>query len=688
MKAMLWKELRENFKWAMMAMVGLGLAEIYGLYYTDPNNYNNRGITLCNPTFLMATSLGNAVVGLLLGLVQILPEQRRDQWAALLHRPVPRATIYRGKAVAGLLLYLGATIVPFVACVVYASRPGHFAAPFTPRMIFPGVADICAGAMYYFAALFVSLQRGAWWGTRAFGVLAALSGSFVVTSNYLPFYVVIETAAAMSLALFTAAWGAMLTNGTFAARPWLGRVAALAIVFYGVCAAGAVVGLVWNAFQKPDYYFGSEYILDLDGRPLVQTTSRDGGRQFKDLDGKPVDDPRLSGGLAYRNMIEMSAVSSYVGNPHDLPVTQQIPWGYRASENYCMTLQVFTQVNNEAWYYLNHERLFEGFNSMSRAPVGSIGQDGFAPGLARAQPFREKLGASTNFQMNTAMRFGDTVYFLDVGERTARPILTAPGISGVANLSSYGDDPTLRNLAAVALPDRLDVVDKTGTIVAALPYQHDMEQWGALIIGAKSAQGPLFLESTPSEWISWEKRRTMPSYLEQFDLQGHVVKSFTLPPLPVPHFPRTWTQWVTESLGTPAFFYGSMVYQKAGALLGSKRLAREIHERFHEGWGYTRDVGTRTTALSFLLAVVALFWARRSEFTWKESWKWAAFVLAFNLAGLITFRLVADWPVRIACPSCQRKRRIDMPTCGPCGAAWPSPARDGTEIVDEPIAAA
>ena len=31
MKAMLWKELRENFKWAVLGMMALALAEFYGL---------------------------------------------------------------------------------------------------------------------------------------------------------------------------------------------------------------------------------------------------------------------------------------------------------------------------------------------------------------------------------------------------------------------------------------------------------------------------------------------------------------------------------------------------------------------------------------------------------------------------------------------------------------------------------
>ncbi len=160
MRAMLWKELRENIKWAVIAMIGLALAEIYGLYYFDPMNFNNRGITLCNPTFLMATSFGNAIVGLLLGFVQILPEQRRDQWAALLHRPVSRAVIFRGKAIAGLSLYLLATIPPFLLCLWLAATPGHFVAPFVPELMLAAISDICVGAAYYIEALVVALQRG------------------------------------------------------------------------------------------------------------------------------------------------------------------------------------------------------------------------------------------------------------------------------------------------------------------------------------------------------------------------------------------------------------------------------------------------------------------------------------------------------------------------------------------------
>lgn len=92
MKALIWKELRENIGWALLAMLALGAAEFYGLHHTEqsPNFRFNDGITLCKKPFLMVTMFGCAAAGLALGFLQVLPELKRDRWAALLHRPVSR----------------------------------------------------------------------------------------------------------------------------------------------------------------------------------------------------------------------------------------------------------------------------------------------------------------------------------------------------------------------------------------------------------------------------------------------------------------------------------------------------------------------------------------------------------------------------------------------------------------------
>jgi len=113
MRTLLWKEIRENLKWGLLILCALGVAEFYGL-----QSRNNQGglVPLMKDSFLMATTWGCAASGLLLAFLQILPEQRRDRWAALLHRPATRDTIFLGKAASGSLLYLLSTAPPFFAC--------------------------------------------------------------------------------------------------------------------------------------------------------------------------------------------------------------------------------------------------------------------------------------------------------------------------------------------------------------------------------------------------------------------------------------------------------------------------------------------------------------------------------------------------------------------------------------------
>ena len=120
------------------------------------------------------------MVGLLFGLLQILPEQRRDQWAFLVHRPVPRDVIFGGKVIAGLLLYLLATLLPAVITLAWRAMPGHIPAPFDMRLALPGLADILTGTAYYFAGLLIALRPARWYGSRVLPLPAAVICSFMV----------------------------------------------------------------------------------------------------------------------------------------------------------------------------------------------------------------------------------------------------------------------------------------------------------------------------------------------------------------------------------------------------------------------------------------------------------------------------------------------------------------------------
>ena len=217
------------------------------------------------------------------------------------------------------------------------------------------------------------------------------------------------------------------------------------------------------------------------------------------------------------------------------------------------------------------------------------------------------------------------------------------------------------------------MIDKTGKTVATLPYHEDTDHYGRVSLGVLPTKDRFFVRYHASAWIPWEDAQHMPDFLEVMDAQGNLSQTYTLPPFPPEKSERSWQQYIEGCLHSPVYDYGNLVYEKGGALLGSERLGKEYEQVTGPRWGYTLDILIRCTLTSLLLAVVTLFWARRAFFSWRRAFAWAAFVFGFNLAGLITFRLCADWPTLVPCPKCGKKRPLHLEQCPACGAGWPAP---------------
>lgn len=60
---------------------------------------------------------------------------------------------------------------------------------------------------------------------------------------------------------------------------------------------------------------------------------------------------------------------------------------------------------------------------------------------------------------------------------------------------------------------------------------------------------------------------------------------------------------------------------------------------------------------------------------------WSIFLFLTGPVGLLTLLAQETWPLSEPCPACGKRRLITLERCGHCGAPWPEPARDGTEIV-------
>jgi hypothetical protein len=688
MKAMLWKELRENLKWAVLALVGLGLAEFYGLYHIDSNSMDQGVTSLCKSTFLMATTFGCALIGLVLGFLQILPEQRRDQWAALVHRPVSRGLIFRGKAVAGIILYLLATVPPFLICTWLVATPGHFVAPFVGGTVLAGTVDICAGLVYYFAALLLTLQRGSWFGARMLALFAAVHLSFYIPTTEDSFFHVMVATVLMGLVLFTAAWGAMLSNGPFRMRPWLGKLALVVAVFYGFCGIGDLGRILFNANVTDTFGSGPspEYKITKEGVPLIVTRNADLSETVTDLDGHVIDDERYKGNQAYENFMELSQVAHLVGDLHGLYFPKRFP-EYRSSWMYIFPIRMNdNRPHPVEWFWLQGAKYFVGISNVNKMPVKILDQTGFHAWGAVPVPFQygDNIFSSIAGPISLVNE-GKTVHVVDFPHERMFDLPNPDGATVFTASPAYirTAAPGINETAIVLVTGKeLRVYDAKGNPIVTLPYHHDVDRLGMIDFSMTPAHDRFYVHYSASRWIDWAERHLMTSYLEELDAAGNVVHSYVLPALPVIPPDRTWAVYLAESSKTPAFWYGTVAYQWAGAALGFPHYDDRGYNPFYPEWSHPWWVGQRLLLVSLLFAPVALGLARWGGFSWRVAVAWAVLTFAFNLAGLLTLCLVADWPVWVRCPLCGRKRPVEENGCPHCHGSWPSRPSSGIEIFD------
>jgi len=101
MRALIWKEVREQVKWAMLWLIAIGLACGAALSAVSVRDWDNVSL-LCSRLFYAVMLFGATLGGLLLGLLQTLPEARPGRWAFLMHRPLARPRIFGAKVCGGL----------------------------------------------------------------------------------------------------------------------------------------------------------------------------------------------------------------------------------------------------------------------------------------------------------------------------------------------------------------------------------------------------------------------------------------------------------------------------------------------------------------------------------------------------------------------------------------------------------
>jgi hypothetical protein len=669
-RAVVWKELRENLKWAVIVMLGMGA----GFWFAIPSVEELLGeqrpyLSGIVNAFDGITIIGGLLAGLAFGVAQTVVENRGDKWGFLAHRPIERAGLFWGKATAGILLYSGSTGLPVVAALIWVAAPGYLPIPFDWRMALPAIANLLCGLVFYFAGFLTGMRDARWYASRALGIGAAFCCLVLQTTSAATFWQAIAMSVAGLFILGTAAWGTFVGSGQYGSQPRIGRIATALSIGLGITLVGILVAAMnldrFGTFELPQASRTTFGQVTSDGVFVKVTRENNEIVEISDPDGRPLE--------RYRNSIGYKLPLDGIVTALISPAMQSAP-SFRSINGMYSLVRRAGYVDPVSWHYVHHLGLLAAYDIQTRKRVGWLGPDGFSSSDTRPRPFAgrmKKQTASRNSEL--LLVFEDAVYRANLDSRRVEKAFQSNAGEEVLDAGSSRADTSARanfkdmaEFDVISTSQRLIVQQPGGTILLEAP-QHTMapEQAQVQVVRPLLAPGsPTFLKY--SHLLPPYK----PTQVSQFNGSGIQVNSWTLPPanswLATP-LPRVvFLAAITPPIGQTVFETVSQRLQIATPLSGP-----------HEA---VRLVVTMLSAFAF--AAAAFLQGRRHAFPPGQLAIWIAISLMLGPLGYLLMLALIEWPARESCPACSRKRVVNREHCEHCGEPFASPPQDGTEIFE------
>jgi hypothetical protein len=653
---MVWKEWRENWRWALLASVLLLAALIVAASSViDPRNQGSV-LVFDSSAVQWVTAVGFAAVAFMLGVRQVLGDvARRDAWAFLVQRPLSLSRIFWAKALVGLGLYLLATTLPFGMLVWWVATPGHVPAPFYAPMTFPAIADLVGGLPYYFVGSLVASREARWYASRWWPLGLPVASSLVIV-RVAGFSTALLVALVVTSVTAAAAWLSFSRRRAPLARILVGQALLLGLSAFAV----ALLAFLYecrvtdSATRADDQVF---YGVSRDGH-IVKTVDENGRRVAYDLD----DHGRSVGGdeqAAWMQRLPMVF----------LPLTSAFPYRPRyrteAAVNALHDWRWDSFGPRMRWYYSYVERVLLGYDTETRRLVSRGGRTGFRGTEEHVEPF---VGSPTEVSAQVLV-FPSTVYQVDLRTRRLDAIATtAPNETflGAHQQDSLVGVTTERNVLLLSSvsgdspPWPGDLLHQGPlTLLATIPIPPELQHDEQADIDAHR-----WFEICQIGWLP--VRNTCVFVTERWILEvnpaGEIVRRFAIP-----------AQTSEAEERTP-----------------SRLLSLDVLMMAFPGCAYllSGDLEWKSGGFSFLIIGVAYAMVASVMATWygagQSRWLWAILAIPFGLIAVLAFLASHERYVREPCSHCGKPLLVTQTTCARCGQARSPMARDGTEILISP----
>ncbi|BDI34466.1 hypothetical protein CCAX7_65170 [Capsulimonas corticalis] len=690
LRAIVWKEWREHGKWALLAAAALTLGIAFNVTQSTPGyRYTAKPYDVFWTGVYSSVLFGSALTALLLGLVQIMPEKRRDQWAFLVHRPASPTLLFCGKVCAGLTLYLFAVVAPLLGVSIWAAIPGHLAAPFDPRLMLGGAAVILCGVNVYFGALIFALRSVRWFGSRSMPLFGAIVVYGMLLGEASEFWRTSALLLLLTAPMLLAAWGSFVAHDDETRRPRSGRIglAYALLAGWGVICGSLFLGGygAWNDAHTHRLISPvDQYGVLTSGRIVRAAYSPKSGAAANevvvsgiyDLDERPIHADASDLRTPYPLTI---FPGQYVNSPTEMSFLRPERYAYPI-----VTAPRQTPAPN-LWFYIPASRRIEVYSQDARRLVREVGANGYvSAGRGRPAPFPDHPAMLTTFNVSypglydrNLYVFSRQIYEMDAEEidaettssdrQAVRTFLDKPtneDILSVNTSQQLGDSYntayfiTMKHSVRVANYAGKTLFDVPTPIGSSLEAVRLPETYQDTLRGQRGYRYFFWIWPTDANQLGGQ-----PGEVREYSESGRLLHRTSLPSLAVSINPGP-NSLIAYAGIVPIIGAIAMGIMQAGLSLP---LTAAVSLGFGMLWG----------VLSWLTL-------RRAGLSKKQSAIGVVVGLVFGLLALLTMLSLYRWPARIACPACGRRRFITHELCEHCGAAFPGPARDGTEI-SEPV---
>ena len=644
MKPLLWKELRENWKWALAALVLAGVAYLY-CWGLESDSYPGR---FARGTLIQTATLSlSALFAFVLGWLQYARETRGDLRGVLVHRAMAPGTIFRAKVSAGLFLYLLGTLVPFAAAWAWIATPGNIPGPFRVTMVVPGLADILAGIPYYFAGVLAATRRAPWYGTRFAGLATAGFQSVLVFLVPSFLHALLATLVATFL-LFAAARGSFLAGGRYSFLSVPARTGLFVSCLLCCVVLVWLVLLLHHSRVPPAIQVESwSYQLDRAGRVVLEGIDDGDWLGVRDLDGKP---------LNYEN----SWSESRAEISHSLSGTRSRRAGmvsrYRRVSD---VIPLYHARGDRQPYYLVDERLVAVYDVDAGALIGYVGPTDAEPSLRPTSRFDADLQLSWHDSYYPSYLVFNRAVFRYRSE-AHEMFRCGPGEEVLdARAGGHGDFWSRR--LAIATTEAVYLLSADGTVVCKAVPPRSWDDFPRLHLAI--LDDDRFALWQRPESLDWESGRLQP-VVQVVTADGTVESEMELPYVaPV------------VTVKPHAYLWGLVLP------LGVAVPKVVSNDRWY-GWKHINLLPV-ISLTTLVCAILVTRRTRRYAFSRSRTAWWIGLTVLLGPFAVLTLFSLEEWPAREACPHCRKKRVVTRAECEHCGERWLANAADGTEIFEE-----